>query len=203
MTRLRVASALAVVAVLAVLAGTTVAVVSYVGRDDDRHDDRVPASVDPRATLAVRDPASGATFEVPAGRWAVEPRRVRVYYEDDAGDVAAVVRGPAVYRQGYCTERAAASNRAFAGFTREPFSAWVAALGSEQSRTVQHLTLPDGTAAELRWALVDPVASGRHGPRRRGPGGARRGRRSGGHPARGAGRADPAEPGAQSFLSRT
>jgi hypothetical protein len=159
MDRLRVASALAVVAVLAVLAATAVAVVAYVVRDDGPAKP-APGGHDPAPTLTIRDPASGATFAVPSRRWRVEERRVRIFYADDAGRPVAVVRGPAVYRAGYCSQRPRDSNRAFAGFTRDPFGAWVAALGSERMRTVQDLTLPDGTAARLSWARVDPDAAG-------------------------------------------
>jgi hypothetical protein len=128
MTRLRLAWLLAVVAAVAVLASAAIVVAAYVGRDGA---ERVAvADPPPRPALVVRDPASGATFAVPDRDWAVKARRVRIYYADGAGDPVAVVRGPAVFREGYCRARPRGSNRAFAGFTREPFAVWVDALAA-------------------------------------------------------------------------
>jgi len=150
MTRQRVAIVLGVVAVLAVLATTGVAVATYVGR----YSSRAPDVVDVAGTLTVRDPATGASFEVPAIRWTVEDRSVRIYYTDERDRPMALVRGPAVYRAGYCADRPKASNRAFAGFTRQSFDTWVEALdgdGGQWSTGVdrERIELADGTAARL------------------------------------------------------
>src|SRR4051794_12955624 len=99
MTRTRVAVVLGVVAVLCVLGTAAVALSSYVGAGPG------PASnVDhPVAALTVRDPVTGASFEVPADGWRVEDPEVRIYYSDEQNRPVAVVRGPAVYRAGYCS----------------------------------------------------------------------------------------------------
>jgi hypothetical protein len=155
MNRQRLAVVLGVVAVLAVLGTAAVAIARH-GDDGGR----VPVSVDPRGTLTVHDPATGAEFEVPGGRWQVEGRSVRIYYTDERDRPVAVVRGPAVYRASYCTEQPKGSNRAFAGFTREEFDTWVEAIGTAASETDSQVTLADGTAAQLQWARVDPADSG-------------------------------------------
>src|ERR1700712_2177045 len=111
MTRTRLAFVLGAVAVLAVLATAAVALTTYVGDD----------SADP---LVVRDPATGARFEVPAEGWEVRGQRSRIYYADDAGRPTAVVTGPAVFRDGYCEADPGDSNRGFAGFTRQSFGSW-------------------------------------------------------------------------------
>ncbi|CAI9398942.1 hypothetical protein [Nocardioides sp. T2.26MG-1] len=157
MTRLRVAQVLAVVATLAVLG--TAAVTATRPREGDgrsRSSRPEPAAV----SLAVRDPTSGASFEVPGDDWQVEDRRIRLYYADAAGDPVAVVRGPAVFRSGYCAARPKGSNHAFAGFTEQEFGAWVEALGRAASETASSVRLADGTAAQLRRAHVDLVGSG-------------------------------------------
>jgi hypothetical protein len=147
MTRLRVASALAVVAVLAVLGGSAVA---WWSRDDQAG----PHADDPPDMLTVRDPATGASFVVPAGGWRVQDRSVRIYYTDARGRPVAVVRGPAVFRPGYCSARPRGSNRAFAGFTRDSFAAWVGALSAEGGQRTtgvdrRAVELADGTPARL------------------------------------------------------
>src|SRR4051794_20815197 len=116
MTRVRVAAVLAVVAVLSVL--TTAAVATYTG---DRGGDADPPAV-PVLTVS----SGGASFEVPADGWQVEDPAVRIYYPGPRGRPVATVRGPAVYRAGYCGK---GSNQAFAGFTRQGIDAWVGALG--------------------------------------------------------------------------
>ena len=108
----------------------------------------------------VRDPRTGATFEVPGAGWRVEDPEIRIYYADEADRPVAVVRGPAVYRPGYCEEHPNGSNRAFAGFTQQDFGAWLGGLGSADTGTGRRVTLPDGTAAQLRWARVDPAVPG-------------------------------------------
>ncbi|MEP9363735.1 hypothetical protein ABLE68_12270 [Nocardioides sp. CN2-186] len=124
MTRSRVAIALGVVAVLAVLATAAVAISTYGGDEDP------PAPTTPAAQpLVVHDPASGASFEVPGDGWTVRDAQTRIYYDDAQGDPVAVVRGPAVFRDGYCEARPRGSSRAFAGFTEQPFEDWVDAIG--------------------------------------------------------------------------
>jgi hypothetical protein len=167
MRRERFAIVLGVVAVLAVLGTAAVAIGSYVDRDAGREPDPVHEA----GTLTVGDPATGASFEVPSGRWQVEDRSVRIYYADDQDRPVAVVRGPAVYRAGYCAEQPKGSHRAFAGFTRDSFEAWVRgvtggdpAVSTGTSR--EQVTLADGTSATLtRTALFltedeDPCTAG-------------------------------------------
>lgn len=167
MDRQRVATVLGVVAVLAVLGTAAVAIASYVDRDSGRE----PDTVDPAGVLTVRDPATGASFEVPGGRWRVEDRSVRIYYTDDRDRPVAVTRGPAVYRAGYCAEKPKGSYRAFAGFTRQGFDAWVDGVtGGDPAMSTgtdrQQVELEDGTPASLtRTALFlseddDPCTAG-------------------------------------------
>jgi hypothetical protein len=156
MTRLRIAQVLAVLAALSVLGTGTVAATRWAGDDGAGPGD----ATEPLAPLSVRDPRTGATFEVPAAEWRIADRGVRIYYADEAGRPVAVVRGPAVFRPGYCAARPQDSNRAFAGFTRQSFQAWREALGRVEGETTSRVTLADGTAAVLRWARVDQAASG-------------------------------------------
>lgn len=156
MTRVRIAQVLAVLAALSVLGTGTVAATRWAGDDDVRPAD----ATQPPSPLRVRDPRTGASFEVPAVGWRVEDRQVRIYYTDRAGHPVAVVRGPAVFRSGYCAARPDGSNRAFAGFTRQDFDTWVDALGRELVRTGSQVRLADGTEAALSWARVDPGPDG-------------------------------------------
>lgn len=156
MTRVRIAQVLAVLAALSVLGTGVVAA----GQRSDEEDARPGGHAEAPAPLIVRDPRTGATVEVPALGWRVEDREVRIYYTDRAGDPVAVVRGPAVFRSGYCAARPDGSNRAFAGFTRQGFDTWVDALGRELARTVSQVRLADGTEAALSWARVDPGPDG-------------------------------------------
>ncbi|GAA4741996.1 hypothetical protein GCM10023350_28420 [Nocardioides endophyticus] len=147
MTRNRVALVLGAVAVLTVLATAALAVSTYVG------DDSSPVA----EPLVVTDPVSGASFEVPGEGWEVRGPRSRIYYaDDDGGRPAAVVSGAAVYRDGYCDEEPGDSNRGFAGFTDQPFEAWVASLTDDDGSWTtgddrEEIELADGTAATLRW----------------------------------------------------
>jgi hypothetical protein len=158
-SRRELARALGVVAVLALLVSGAVATAAYVGRDDD-HPEAAAAAPEP---LVVRDPGSGATFAVPGdGDWTVQAPAARVYYADEQGRPAAVVRGPAVFRDGYCTRRPEGSNRGFAGFTREDFDTWVDALRtSTDSKGVwttgvdrESVRLADGSSARLYRSAV-------------------------------------------------
>ncbi len=149
MTRQRVAIALGIVAVLAVLGTVAVAISTYGGADDPT--DPATATSDP---LVVHDPASGASFEVPADGWTVRDAQTRIYYDDAAGDPVAVVRGPAVFRDGYCAARPRGSTRAFAGFTQQPFEDWQGGLTRGQSFTSTGVDrgpvrLADGSRATL------------------------------------------------------
>jgi hypothetical protein len=116
--RRRLALVLAAAAGVAVLATGALAAATYVGDD--------PPADEP---LVVRDPASGAAFEVPAAGWEVRGARSRIYYADRQGRPSVAVPGPAVFRDGYCAEQPGDSNRGFAGFTRQPFEDWVDAVG--------------------------------------------------------------------------
>lgn len=153
MDRERVATALGVVAALAVVATSVVAVLRLSG-DEEPRAATGSGRPEPSARLVVQDPRSSATFEVPAEGWRVEGRHVRIYYTDEAGDPSAVVRGPAVYDEGYCRARPRGSNRGFAGFTREPFRAWVRGLTRGRgTRTTgvdrRGVTLADGSSGSL------------------------------------------------------
>ncbi|WP_028644858.1 hypothetical protein [Nocardioides sp. URHA0020] len=147
MTRVRVALLMGTVAVLAVLATAALAVTTYVA------DDRAPAAPAARP-LVVRDPATGARFEVPGRLWEVRGERSRIYLADDSGRPTAVVTGPAVYRDGYCEEQPGDSNRGFAGFTDGSFDAWRASLGGSGEAHRGRIDLADGSAASLRWVLA-------------------------------------------------
>lgn len=162
MNRTRVASVLAVVASVAVVATAVVALASYWHQDD--------ASAGPLSAgdpTVVRDPRTGASFEVPSG-WTVKDRRIRIYYADDRGRPEAVVRGPAVYREGYCSARPKGSNRGFAGFTRQDFEAWTDAIargdgvpgGWSTGVSTSELTLADGRTARMRSSEM--YVGGRH-----------------------------------------
>jgi hypothetical protein len=149
MTRVRLAVALGAVAVLAIVATAAVAVSTYVG------DDSSPVA----EPLVVRDPVSGASFEVPGEDWAVRGPRSRIYYEDDRGRPTAVVAGAAVYRDGYCDEQPGDSNRGFAGFTDQPFGAWMKSLTDgggtwTTGESRQEVVLADGTTGTLRWTAL-------------------------------------------------
>lgn len=151
MDRLRVAAGLGVVASLAVVATVAVVVVSLTRGDGPR---ATAGPGEPAGRLVVRDPRSRASFDVPAEGWRVEGPRVRIFYTDERDRPMAEVRGPAVYRAGYCAARPRGSNRAFAGFTRQRFGAWVAAIrpGRGSWSTGVHreaVRLADGTRARL------------------------------------------------------
>lgn len=162
MTRLRIAQLLAVVAALAVLGTATLAAVTVVGSPGEEPEAEVrtgtPGAARP-APLVVRDPGTGARFEVPGEDWRVQDRAVRIYYEDAAGHPLAVVRGPAVFRPGYCAARPDDSNRGFAGFTRQRLRSWLAGLtpdGGAWAAGVDHerTRLADGTRARVSRASV-------------------------------------------------
>jgi hypothetical protein len=140
MTRTRVATVLGVVAVLSVVATAAVAT-------RDRRD--------PEPMLTVT--GSGATFEVPDDGWRVEDPSVRIYYTDTRDRPVAVVRGPAVLDPGYC---GTGSNRAFAGFTRQPLEAWTRSLGTAGPVDRGPVPLDDGTVAMLEQVDVEVDARG-------------------------------------------
>lgn len=147
MTRVRLAVVLGVVAVLAVVATAVVALTTCAGDDD-------PSPV--AEPLVVTDPVSGASFEVPGEDWEARGPRSRIYYADDRGRPAAVVSGAAVYRDGYCDEQPGDSNRGFAGFTDQPFGAWVTSLTDDDGAwstgdAREEIVLADGTPATYRW----------------------------------------------------
>jgi hypothetical protein len=162
MDRLRTAQLLAVLATLAVLGTSALAVAHRV----DRHGDAVSGPEDEHPGLVVRDPRTGARFEVPGAGWRVRGRAVRIYYADEAGRPVAVVRGPAVFRAGYCAGQPNGSNRGFAGFTRQRFQAWVGGITQGRgtwTTGVDHerVELPDGTTGRLSRV---GLALGRGGP---------------------------------------
>lgn len=146
MSRTRVAAVLGVVAVLCVVATAAVAV--------STRDETEPAPAPAALTVS----SGGSSFEVPAEDWKVEDPAVRVFYADDEGRPVAVVRGPAVYRAGYCGK---GSHQGFAGFTDQGFDAWVDALGEPHSTGADEVTLGDGADASLEWARVAQPAGDR------------------------------------------
>ena len=127
MTRIRVALVLGVLAVLAVVATGALAVTTYGGDDATRATGRRSWSPIPGRVPGSRCPADG---------WVVRGPRSRIYYADDAGRPAAVVTGPAVYRDGYCAERPGDSNRGFAGFTDAAVRVLAAEPGGGSTRSV-------------------------------------------------------------------
>jgi hypothetical protein len=159
-TRRRLATVLAVLAGLMIVGTTAAAVASYLQRPiaTATHDD---------PSVVVCDPHTGASYVVPAV-WTVEDRRVRIWYADAAGRPAALVRGPAVYREGYCAAWPARSNRGFAGFTRQDFDTWASALARSvglgrwrADASTGELTLSDGHTAVLRSAVLRDRRGGR------------------------------------------
>ncbi|MBB3041989.1 hypothetical protein [Nocardioides soli] len=158
MTRTRLAVVLGVVATLAVLT-TTGAVATYLRAGEGGR--AVPA-----APLRVEDPGSGAWLEVPAAGWRVRPADRRIYYEDGEGRTVAEVRGPAVFREGYCEAEPRGSYRAFAGFTRQSWGAWLDGLTGgggawSTGTTREDVTLADGTRARVRRTGLLAAARGR------------------------------------------
>lgn len=139
MTRVRLAVALGGVAALAVLATAVVAAATYLGEDEKQP---------PAGPLVVRDPGSGARFEVPGEGWQVRGPAERISYAE------ASVSGPAVLDEGYCRARPEGSFRAMAGFTDESFDAWVdGVIGGERAvstgTTRRRITLAGGEPALL------------------------------------------------------
>ena len=186
MTLSRLASGLAVLAVLAVLGTTVAAVAAYTHRDDAGPVAGAPAPPRPGHAFTggrfLR--GGGARVEVPppADGWTRTRGDVVVYYVDRRGDPAVGVRGPAVFRDGYCARRPGGSNRGFVGFARPATGVSVAtantALGRRWVRAValdgdlrtsrphtplrtDRLTLADGTTAVRS---VSRIRVADHGP---------------------------------------
>lgn len=152
MTRVRIAQVLAVLAAISVLGTGAVAVTQWAGDDDAGR----PDDASTPTPLTVRDPRSGATFEVPGACWRIADREVRIYYADDDGRPTAVVRGPALYRPGYCAAAPKDSNRGFVGFTRQGFDDWVHGVVDGRPTwttgvTHERVRLADGTRGRLSW----------------------------------------------------
>lgn len=130
LARDRLATVLAVLAVVGVLGTAAATVTAYAQRGGDGS----PAveSADPGSPSAeagkhvfdagqfVGDRGDNATFEVPSkvDGWTVQGRDTVIYYVDHEGKPSVGVEGAAVFRAGYCRTRPAGSNRGFAGFTR-------------------------------------------------------------------------------------
>lgn len=172
----RLAVALAVLAVLAVLGSAALTVSAYTSRDRaaqrrapeaDRSGAPAPGNAADRQEI--RAAGGGAVVEVPSARagWTRQHRNTTLYYLDRRGRPSVGVTGAAVYRAGYCRGRAA-SNRAFVGFTRSVRDGvvdevnadlgrrWVRAIalgedlatsGAHTPLRTQALTLADGTPA--------------------------------------------------------
>ena len=141
-TSARVATVLAAVSTLAVLAVTGVAVTAYTHRDGASVADgpsstsaspsptESPSSTAPPVSerehvfddgqFVVGDRGDNAMFEVPssADDWTTQSSDTVLYYLGKDGKAAVGVAGPAVFRDGYCKTADTASNRGFVGFTR-------------------------------------------------------------------------------------
>jgi hypothetical protein len=176
--RLRLASALGVVAALAVLGATAVTVSAYTRREI------APATPD-HAFAGGQYVARGRTvLEVPARGWTVEGEDTVLYYLDRSGRRGVSVAGPAVFRDGYCPRERGGSNRGFVGLAGSTPGAgvltanvalareWVAAvsLGEDLRTSGPHtrlrtspVTLDDGTPAIRTSALVTVPDPGRCG----------------------------------------
>ena len=174
--RLRLASALAVVAALAVLGATAVTVSAYTRRE-------AVAATHGHAFPGGQKVARGrAEFEVPAQGWTVEGPDTVLYYLDRSGRPGVRVAGPAVFRDGLCPHEPGGSNRGFVGLAgTTPGSGvraanvalareWVAAvsLGKDLRTSGPHTrlrtartTLDDGTRAVWTSALVTAPDPGR------------------------------------------
>ena len=172
MTLSRLATGLAVLAVLAVLGTTVAAVAAYTHRDAGPAAGAAPAPPRPGPAFAggrfLRGGGARVEVPAPADGWTRMGGDVVVYYVDRRGDPAVGVRGPAVFRDGYCARRPGGSNRGFVGFARATSGVSVraanTALGRRWVRAValdgdlrtssphtplrtRPLTLADGTTA--------------------------------------------------------
>lgn len=143
MSRVRLAALLAGLAGLALVVTGAVAVTRSGGDD--------PAPADPPADAVVVDPSTGATLSVPLAGWEVRGPRARIYYADAEGRPVVAVRGPAVFRAGYCAAAPRGSSRAFVGFTRQSFAEWAAAIGGLVSQSRDH---------GIRYATLRPAGGG-------------------------------------------
>lgn len=146
MTRTRLALLLGAAATVAVLATAVLAATTYV---------RAPET---SGSLVLTDPGSGATLEVPGGRWRVRAPTERISYG------GARVAGPALYDEGSCAARPEGSFRALAGFTAQPFGTWLRGLAvGRPDPTVragrERVGLTGGERAAFRWARL-PAGSG-------------------------------------------
>jgi hypothetical protein len=158
-TRDRVATLLAVLATLSVLATTAVAVATYSRRDGAVAPDAASGSPSgssagsPGAAVQGLDGSQivhggGARFGVPssADGWTVQPRDTVLYYLDRRGDPSVGVKGAAVYRAGYCRGRAD-SNRAFVGFAGSVAGGSVRTVNTDLARRwVRAIALDDDLA---------------------------------------------------------
>jgi hypothetical protein len=171
----RLASALAVLAVLAVTGTAVATAVAYAGRNGDSRP--AAAAKAPRAGTRAFDHGrlvgsrdGSAVFEVPARAqgWTRQPRDSVLYYVDRRGRPAVGVEGAAVFRDGYCPQQPDGSNRGFVGFTRPApgpgvraanralGEAWVEAVSLDEHRRsagphtpirTRRVALADGTRA--------------------------------------------------------
>lgn len=174
--RLRLASALGVAAVLAVLGATAVTVSAYTRREPAPG---TPGHAFVGGQYVVR---GGAVLEVPAEGWTVEGEDTVLYYLDRSGRPDVGVAGPAVFREGFCAREPRGSNRGFVGLAGSTPGAgvraanvavardWVAAvsLGEDLRTSGSHtrlrtapVTLDDGTLALWTSALITVPDPGR------------------------------------------
>lgn len=174
--RLRLASALGVVAALAVLTATAVTVSAYTRNEP------APATQTHALAGGQQVVRGHAVLEVPTRGWTVEGEDTVLYYLDRSGRPGVGVAGPAVFRDGFCPREPDGSNRGFVGLAGSTPGAgvraanvavardWVAAVTlDEDLRTSgRHtrlrsapVTLDDGTRAVWTSALVTVRDPGR------------------------------------------
>lgn len=148
MTLSRLASGLAVLAVLAVLGTTVTAVAAYTHRDDAGPVAAAPAGPRPGHAFAggrfLRGGGARVEVPAPADGWTRKGGDVVVYYVDRRGDPAVGVRGPAVFRDGYCARRPGGSNRGFVGFARPATGVSVRAANTALGRRWVRAVALDG-----------------------------------------------------------
>lgn len=174
MTRNRIALLLAVLATLAVVGTTALAVATY----PRRHPGDVARAGAARG-LVVRGPH--ATIEVAGRGWTTTGSDTVVYYVNRSGRPSVGVSGPAVFRAGYCRGRPA-SSRGFAGFNRPVpgddlrrvetrlVRLWVAAVALDRDRwtsgphtpvRTREVTLADGSTGLRSTSVVTVPRPGR------------------------------------------
>lgn len=137
----RLASLLAVLALLGVVGTSVLAVTDYRNQ---------PSGVaGPERAFSDGQLVPGADearFEVPAktAAWTVAGRDTTIYYVDRQGEPSVGVLRPAIFDRGYCISKAGVSHRAFVGFSSSANARkWVDAISLDQdlTRTSRHTAI--------------------------------------------------------------